>query len=159
MGTKIKTKNNEYDISQEVPVGGRTWIDKLYIVSTVPQRLVGIIDDPEPEEAIRARSITMYGTLMYICDLAFQPMIRTDETGNPVNKEGRRLTGNERPEVIGVQGGTRVQLLTKYDIVFTPPILITEAQYMIRVADMEPDQGKWFIDEFLRIYDPPRIVR
>jgi len=159
MGTKIKAKNNTYDISQEVPEGARDWLKRLYLVATAQHRLVGIIEDETPEETIKVRSLTMYGALMYICNLSFQPMIRTDDTGRPVNKEGKPLVGNEAPEIIGVRGGAQIQLLTKYDIMFTPAIRLTDVQYVISISDMEPDQAKFFVDEFLRVYDPPRIIR
>lgn len=155
MNNKIETERNKFEISQTDAEDKQEWRKHLYFISSYPNRLVGIIDDEDPGKLLAGgRSVKMYGTLMYIAELVFQPVVEVDERGQP-----RLDPETKRPVVVGVQGGVKLQLLSPYDFLGTPTIEITQAQYIMHASELEPNMRGWLYSEYLRVFDPPRIVR
>lgn len=150
--TKIKTQRNEFDLSQTVHEDNQAWRKHLVIVSSLPNRLVGLVDD----EIEVGKPFKVHGALMYIAELAFSPVVKME--AGP-NGQPRPVTGpNGQPEIVGMQGGTKLHVLVPYDFLGTPTVEIGAWQYVIRVADQDADFQKWMYREYQNFFDQPKVA-
>lgn len=148
--TKFKTDRNEFDLSQAVNMERQTWRKHLVLVSSLPNRLVGLVDD----EIIPGKTFKIHATLMYIAELAFSPVVEMqDGPGGP-----RPVMGpNGQPKVVGMQGGTKLHALVPYDFIGTPTIEIGVWQHVIKIADQDEAFQTWMYREYQNFFDQPKI--
>lgn len=147
---KIKASVGEYTISQSET----NWRRHLVLVSSLPNRFVGIVDDPHYHPG---RPFTIYGTMLYVAELMFAPVTKMMEGPNGEKIPVRGPDG--RPEIIGLHGSTKLHTLVPYDFLGTPEIEIVSAQHVMWVTNQPEEIKKWMYEQYLHYFDPPRIVR
>lgn len=149
--TKFKTTNTEFDLSQTVHPDNQHWRKHLVLVSSLPNRFVGLVD----EEITAGKPFKLYATLMYVAELMFSPVVEMQETANGP----RPVMGpNGQPKIVGMQGGTKLHALVPYDFIGTPTIEIGVCQHIIRVADQDHDFQQWMYREYQNFFDHPKVV-
>jgi hypothetical protein len=156
--TKFKTEKGEIDLSQDIPIGKQTWRERLVLVSAVPHRLVGILD----EGAEIKPGFKLYASLLYIAELSFSPIVEMEEVPtDPKNPDGPKkrqpMMDQGQPRIIGMRGGANLHALVPYDFIGTPTIEVNSWEYVIRVADQDDGFKEWMYREYLAFFDPPRV--
>lgn len=152
--TKFKTDlNNEFDLSQTVPMDSQLWRKQLVLVSSLPNRFVGIIDLGTEIEV--GTPFKLYATLMYVAELAFSPVVEMENT----DKGPRPIMGpNGQPRVVGMQGGTKLHAVIPYDFIGTPTVTIGSWQHVIHVNEQDEGFRNWVFKEYQGFFDPPKVA-
>jgi hypothetical protein len=151
--TKFKIGEKTFDLTQEVHEDNQEWRKHLVLVSALPERMIGLVEDPG-QKFVPGQSFKLYATLIYIAELSFAPVVEIDEkTQKPV------MDATGRPRVLGIQGSTKLHALIPYDFIGTPTIDVGHWQYVMRIVDQDEGLKKWVYTEYLNFFDPPKIVR
>lgn len=150
---KFTIGGKEYRISQEVHEDKQDWRKQLVLVSSLPERMVGIVESFDDIE--QRKPFKLHATLIYIADLSFAPVVATQETP----QGPRPIMENGKPKLLGIQGSTKLHALIPYDFIGTPTIEVNNWQYVIRVADQDDGFKKWMYDTYLNFFDPPKVDR
>lgn len=150
--TRFKVGNTEFDLSQSIHVDKQEWRKHLVLVSALPERMIGLVENPNQEEFVPGRSFKLGATLIYIAELSFAPVVEIDEkTREPIMEGGQ-------PKVLGVRGSTKLHALIPYDFIGTPTVDVGNWQYMIRIADQEEGMRNWLYHEYQGFFDRPKIL-
>lgn len=144
---EITIGKHKFQLDHTVHVDQQEWRKHLVFVSTVPNRLVGLVD---PDETDFSGNFMLYAAVMYVSELVFSPILELDpDTRKPVMKDGAPVT-------VGMNARTKLQILVPYDVM-SPIDVRVWPSFMMHVHEQGEGWQKWMFERYLNLFDEPRV--
>mgnify|MGYP006992542916 CR=1 FL=1 len=120
-------------VDHETPVAQQKWRKHLIVVSSTPNRFVGLVSTL-PEDG---KPFVLYAAAMYICNLQLQPM--------PDGKGARMI-----PMPHG---------LIPYDLMeLVPEIRVIHYEHIVDTTALPPQMAEWFYGRYLELAAGPAKI-
>jgi hypothetical protein len=130
----MKIKLGETELVVDRTAQNQEWSKRLVIVASPPTRWVGILPPEEEQAALMNQPFWLYAAITYFCNITVQPALD------------------------GVHLGTMPQALIGYDLIEPVQRVRVTPTHWFFAHEQGDRMKKFFVDGYLSVFDPPRIV-